>query len=370
MLSNKQKLIQKRTRKESFFKRICGLALVLYMGIILLFAFIVIKSGINAFLVTKIKVHNMDQLSDLKSIISNTSPNKPRIDAIKSGLPQWLETKGNFSMYYKSRERYNENWNQIISSLKKDGHIRQKASFTLLTNTDSSIQENAGLLGAIKGTLFVTLIFLGFATITGIATGIYLFEFSRNKTLKNIISINISNLASVPPIIYGIFGLNFFVNFLAIPRSSSLLGGLILGILTLPIIVIVTTDSLKSVPLHLKFSAKALGLTHMQTVLRICVPYAFPRILTGILLTLSRGISEATPLILIGMASFIKVPPSNLLEPSTTIATQIYLWLNSPDGSFIEKAYGSIFVLLLIIGIINLCASFVRYKVMKRTSIR
>lgn len=380
------KLIKKRTLKERFFKLFCRSLTYIYILIIGLFGFIIINSGINAFLVTKVMVQDEETFSRISSILSFSDNNKIAIEKLEEGFKLesenienknnlaknaiWLETKGAFSIYYKTKQTYNKNWNEIISILKEQKAIKLKGSFTILKNPDSSAQEEAGLLGAIKGTLFIVIIFLSFASITGIATGIFLSEFATNKKLRSFISLNISNLASVPPIIYGIFGINFLINTMHIPRSSSLLGGLIIGLLTLPIVVIVTTDALKSVPSHLKFSAKALGLTQMQTVFRVCLPYAFPRILTGILLTLSRGISEATPLILIGMASFIQSPPGNFSDPATTIATQIYLWVTNPDGSFIEKAYGSIFVLLVIVGSINLVASFIRYKVLKRTAVR
>jgi phosphate transport system permease protein len=364
------KFIQKRTTKEILFKNLCKLTVLIYIILISFFVFIIVKSGINAFLTTKVKVSNLEELTLVNSIIASSEENKLKLNEIEEGFPKWLETKGAFSYYYKFNQDYNKKWNNIIATLKEEGRIRVRASSTIITNQDSSNQESAGLLGAIKGTILVAILFLTFASVTGIATGVYISEFTKNKFLKNLISLNISNLASVPPIIYGIFGINILINHFHIPRSSSLLGGLILGFLTLPIIVMVTTDSLKSVPSHLKFSAKALGLSHMQTVLRVCLPFAFPRILTGILLTLSRGISEATPLILIGMASFIQKSPSNFTDPATTIATQIYLWITSPDGSFIEKAYGSIFILLIIIGSINLAASFIRYKVSKRTAIR
>lgn len=370
MFSNVSSLVLKRTRKDYIFKTICKFLLLIYVAITLVFIGVIAKSGINAFLVTKVKIQGSDQASLYKSILSRSEENRNKINASLSGNPEWVATKGGFNMYYKSNEKFNHAWNKTIEELKLRGDIKIVSSFALITNSDSSVQELAGLRGAMRGTLLTVGIFLTFSTIVGVATGIYLSEFAKNKRLKNFIDLNVSNLASVPPIIYGIFGLNFFVNILFIPRSSSLLGGLILGILTLPIIVIVTSDSLKNVPLHLKFSAKALGLTHIQTIARVCLPYAFPRIITGILISLSRGISEATPLILIGMASFIKSPPSSFTDPATTIATQIYLWLNSPDESFIEKSYGGIFVLVVIVSVINVIASLVRYKVSKRNIVR
>lgn len=369
MLQNTSSLIQKRTYKDKLFKSLCKAILFIYLTIMGSLVSVIVKKGISAFLIVKVRVDDIENLKELKPILSSAGLNKAKIEE-HSFKGAWLETKGIFSVYYKSSENYMPQWNSIITKLRKKKYIKIRPSFNLIKNSDSAIQEEAGIRGAIKGTVFLSIIFLFCGSIIGISTGIYLVEFAKSKKLKNFISLNISNLASIPPIIYGIFGLSFLVNIIGIPRSSSLLGGMILSVLTLPIIVIVTTDSLNNVPSHLKFSAKALGLTHQQTVLRVCLPYAFPRILTGILLVFSRGISEATPLIIIGMASFISASPKNFFEPSTSIATQIYLWVNNPDVSFLDKVYGSIFILLIIISITNLTASFIRYRVSKRNIIR
>jgi phosphate transport system permease protein len=363
-------LIKRRSLKEAFFKSLCKSITFTYLFIVSFFLFIIVKFGINAFLAVKIKVQDVETLKLASSVISNNSLNKKLLENFEEGNIIWLDVKGKFGIYYKEKQKYDKKWNNIIAHLKSENAIRVRFSSKILTNPDSSLQEQAGLLGAIKGTLLVVVIFISFASVIGIATGVYLTEFSKIKFLKNLITLNISNLASIPPIIYGIFAINFLINILNIPRSSSLLAGLILGLLTLPIIVIVTSDALKSVPSYLRFSAKALGLTDMQTVFRVCLPYSFPRILTGILLTLSRGINEATPLILVGMASFIQSPPSGFFDPSTTIATQIYLWIINPDEAFVEKAFGSILILLIIVGSINLFASFIRYRVMKKTTMR
>jgi phosphate transport system permease protein len=365
------RLLKRRTLKERFFKNICRLASLVYLAVVVLFFIIIFQSGINVFTSTNVKLDSAERLSLILPIISNNDENKQKIAEFENeGEPKWLETRGKFSSYYKKGETYNTRFNKIIDTLIENDAIKRTLSFTILINSDASEQDKAGLLGAIKGTMLIVIIFISFSSIVGISTGIYLSEFAKNKRLKNIINLNISNLASVPPIIYGIFGINFLINTLHIPRSSSLLGGIIIGLLTLPIVVIVTTDSLKSVPSHFKLSAKALGLTHMQTIFRVCLPYAFPRVLTGILLSLSRGINEATPLILIGMASFIQSPPSNFTDPATTIATQIYLWIINPDDSFAEKAFGSIFILLCIVGSINLFSSFIRYRIMKKNVMR
>lgn len=370
MFTDGNSFIKSRTAKDCFFKIICRFLLFSYIILVLILIGTIIKIGLQGFFIIKIKASNEEEFNIIASVISERRDVLPRIENVKNNISEWLEVKGSFGFYYKSKDTYNEEWNKLIKDLKQKGNIKAFSSFSILYNPDSITQESAGLFGAIKGTLFTTLLFISFAGVVGVATGIYLTEFAKNKFIKNFISLNVSNLASIPPVIYGIFGLNFLVNVLLIPRSSALLGGLILGILTLPIVVIVTSDSLNNVPPHLKFSSKALGLTNLQTVLRVCLPYAFPRILTGLLLTLSRGISEATPLILIGMASFIKAPPDDLLSPATTIATQIYLWVNNQDASFIEKAYSSILILVVMVGIINIIAGLIRYKISRRNIIR
>lgn len=250
----------------------------------------------------------------------------------------------------------------IIDKLQKDGRIQKRFNTLFLVSGDSREPEMAGLLGSLLGSFFVVLSCMSVALPIGIFTAIYLEEFAPRNRFSAFIEVNINNLAAVPSIVYGLLGLAIFLQVFGIPRSAALAGGFSLALIALPIIVITTRTSLRSVPLSIREAAFALGATKVQTTFHHVVPLAVPGIMTGTILSIARVLGETAPLLMIGMVAFIVDIPHTILEPATALPVQIYLWSDSPEMGFIEKTSAAIIVLLLFLIMANVLATYIRKK--------
>ena len=227
-------------------------------------------------------------------------------------------------------------------------------NYDFFVNSDSSYAELAGIGSAMLGTLYVIFIMTLICLPIGVITGIYLQEFAPKNYLIYFIDINIRNLASIPSIIFGLLGLLLVINFFALPRSTPIVGGIVLAIMILPIIIINTRDSLSSVPYSLREAALALGASKMQATFDHVIPVAMPKILTGYILGVARAIGETAPLMLIGMMTFVTVYPKSFFDPATVLPLQIYLWINNPEILFLEKASATVIIILIFLFLINL----------------
>jgi phosphate transport system permease protein len=211
---------------------------------------------------------------------------------------------------------------------------------------------------------------LALALPIGVAASIYLEEFAPKNRWTDLIEVNISNLAAVPSIVFGILGLAIFINFAGFPQSSSLVGALVLTLMTLPTIIIATRASLKAVPPSIRDAALAVGASQMQTVFHHVLPLALPGVLTGAIIGLARALGETAPLLLIGMVAFVKEypgsPPEGFLDPASAIPVQIYQWTQRSDPAFVERASGAIIVLLIFLLIMNATAIFLRRRFERR----
>jgi len=234
-------------------------------------------------------------------------------------------------------------------------------SWDFFQNYASRMPAKSGVRAAISGSIWVMAITIIFAVPVGIAAATYLEELMEQSRLKQFISLNIQNLAGVPSIVYGILGLTVFVRFLGF-GGSVLSGGLTLGLLILPIIIIATRESLRSVPQTVRQAAMALGATKWQTVRCYVLPTSFSGILTGIILAISRAVGETAPLILVGAVAYIRYVPENPLDAYTTLPIQIYNWVGKPKAEFHELAASGIIVLLSLMFLTNLCAIILRHK--------
>ncbi len=174
----------------------------------------------------------------------------------------------------------------------------------------------------------------------GIATAVYLEEFAPQNRWTDIIEVNINNLAAVPSIVFGLLGLAVFINFFGLPRSSPLVGGLVLTLMTLPTIIIAARSALKSVPPSIREAALGVGASQMQTVLHHVLPLAMPGMLTGAIIGMARALGESAPLLMIGMVAFIVDIPGNLSSPATVLPVQIYLWADSSERGFRRAHFG------------------------------
>ncbi|TAG21123.1 MAG: phosphate ABC transporter permease PstA [Rhodobacterales bacterium] len=242
-----------------------------------------------------------------------------------------------------------------------------------LTNPDASDQrpESAGLGVAIIGSLYMMMLVLIFTLPVGVAASIYLEEFAPKNRLTDLIEVNISNLAAVPSIVFGILGLAIFINFAGLPQSSSLVGALVISLMTLPTIIIATRAAIRAVPPSIRDAALGVGASKMQTVFHHVLPLAMPGILTGTILGLASALGETAPLLLIGMVAFVTNYPAGpfeggVLDPATALPVQVYSWASRSDPAFIERSSGAIIVLLGFLVIMNVAAILLRRRFERR----
>lgn len=242
-----------------------------------------------------------------------------------------------------------------------------------LTNPDASDQrpEAAGLGVAIIGSLYMMFLVLIFTLPVGVAASIYLEEFAPKNRFTDLIEVNISNLAAVPSIVFGILGLAIFINFAGLPQSSSLVGALVISLMTLPTIIIATRASLRAVPPSIRDAALGVGASKMQTVFHHVLPLAMPGILTGTILGLATALGETAPLLLIGMVAFVTNYPASpldggFLDAATALPVQVYSWASRSDPAFMERSSGAIIVLLVFLVIMNAGAILLRRRFERR----
>jgi phosphate transport system permease protein len=248
----------------------------------------------------------------------------------------------------------------------QQGTIEEKFNSTLFTAGDSREPELAGILGAIVGSLLTLILTLALSFPTGVAAAVYLEEFAPKNRWTDLIEVNINNLAAVPSIIFGLLGLAVFINFFNLPRSSPLVGGLVLTLMTLPIIIIASRASLKSVPPSIREAALGVGASKMQMVAHHVLPLALPGMLTGTIIGMARALGETAPLLMIGMVAFIVDIPQSFTDPATVLPVQIYLWADSPERAFVERTSAAILVLLAFLVVMNSLAVILRNRFERR----
>ena len=252
------------------------------------------------------------------------------------------------------------------------GVMEQRFNWDFITAPDASENrpEAAGLGVALLGSLYMMLIVLFLALPIGVAASIYLEEFAKKNVWTDIIEVNISNLAAVPSIVFGILGLAIFINWMHLPNSAPIVGGLVLTLMTLPTIIIATRASLKAVPPSIRDAALGVGASKMQAVFHHVLPLAAPGILTGTIIGLAQALGETAPLLLIGMVAFVRdypdAPPAGLFEPATGLPVQVYNFTQRADPAFVERASGAIIVLLVFLVVMNLIAIILRRRFERR----
>lgn len=241
-------------------------------------------------------------------------------------------------------------------------NINARFNSDFFTNADSRNPAQAGIMGAMLGSLYVMLACMLVCFPIGVAAAVYLEEFARRGRMTDIIEVNINNLAAVPSIVYGLLGLAVFLKVAHLPRSSAIAGGLTLSLLVLPTIVIATRNALKSVPPSIRDAARGLGASEVMVMWHHTLPLAMPGIMTGTILAIARALGETAPLLMIGMVAFVADIPHGLLDPATAMPVQIYLWSDVPEQGFAAKTAAGIIVLLAFLLMLNLSASYIRRK--------
>jgi phosphate transport system permease protein len=249
-----------------------------------------------------------------------------------------------------------------FDQLAADGRITRGFNWALFTNSDSRFPEVAGLRGAIVGSFYALLVCFLISFPVGIAAAVYLEEFAPKNKATDVIEVNINNLAAVPSIVFGLLGLAVFIQIFGLPRSAPLVGGMVLSLMTLPTIIIVTRNAFKAVPPSIREAGYGVGASKHQVVMHHVLPLAMPGILTGTIIGLAQALGETAPLLLIGMNAFITSPPGGLLDASTALPTQIFIWADSPERGFVSRTSAAILVLLGFLILMNAIAIFLRQR--------
>jgi phosphate transport system permease protein len=239
-----------------------------------------------------------------------------------------------------------------------------RLSWQFLTSYTSRRAEAAGIYAALVGTTFVISVTAAIAVPIGVAAAVHLEEYGGRGRLSRFIEINISNLAGVPSIIYGLLGLGLFVRALQMGQSV-LAGASTLALLVLPTVILSTREALRAVPSSLREGSYALGATKWQTVWHQVLPAAFPGILTGLILALSRAIGETAPLVTIGALTYVPFAPDSIWSPFTVLPIQIFAWVSRPQAAFAENAAGGILVLLMVLLVMNGTAITIRDRLQR-----
>lgn len=253
-----------------------------------------------------------------------------------------------------------------VKRLNQAGILSTGFNWSFLSASDGTDPTQVGIWGAFKGSLLTMLVTLVLSFPIGVATALYLEEYAPKAWWTDIIEVSINNLAAVPSIIFGLLGLSIFLNFLHLPRSAALVGGMTLALMTMPVIVIAGRNAIKSVPPSIRDAALGIGASPVQVVFQHVLPLALPGILTGTIIGMARALGETAPLLMIGMRAFIATPPGGVSDPATVLPVQIFLWSDEVSKGFVEKTSAAIIVLLIFLLAMNGLAIYLRNKFEKR----
>ncbi len=316
------------------------------------------------------QLKSRDELKTVYRIISDNSDfllqeileKNPDFIGTKQNI--WLNVSSKVDVYFKYKDlsQFNEEEIFRIEELAKNKQIKTFFNWQFFQDTDSREPESAGIAASLVGSFLVMIIFLIFAFPIGVMCAFYLEEFAPKNKFTDLIEISINNLAAIPSIIYGLLGLTVYLQFMSLPRSSALVGGMTLFMLVLPVIIIATRNTIRTIPQSIRDGAIALGASKMQVVLHHLFPLSIPGIMTGTILAMSRALGETAPLLMIGMVAFIADVAHNFSDPTTVLPVQIYLWSDSPEIGFVEKTSAAIIVLLAFLIMFNLIAIILRKK--------
>jgi phosphate transport system permease protein len=238
-------------------------------------------------------------------------------------------------------------------------------SLDFLQNLPSRRPERAGIKTALIGTIWLIAVVAPVSLLIGVGTALYLEEYAKKNRFTDFIQVNISNLAGVPSIVFGLLGLTLFVRAISL-GTSVLAAGLTMSLLVLPVIIVASQEAIRSVPKELREASFGMGATKWQTIVRVVLPAAIPGILTGGILALSRAIGETAPLVVLGLPLFIAFLPKTVFDTFTVLPMQIYNWTSRPQEEFHALAAAGIIILLIMLIIMNSIAVLIRNKYQKR----
>lgn len=272
----------------------------------------------------------------------------------------WLPAASEIDTAYKGTGHAADE--RTVAALVNSGSLRTGFNWTFLTGADATDPSAVGIWAAFKGSLMTMAITLLLAFPIGVFAALYLEEYASKNRLTDMIEVSINNLAAVPSIIFGLLGLAVFLSLFGMPRSSALVGGLTLALMTMPVIVIAGRNAVKSVPPSIREAALGIGASPVQVVFHHVLPLALPGILTGTIIGMARALGETAPLLMIGMRAFIPSAPSGFTDAATALPVQIYLWSDEVNQGFVEKTSAAIIVLLIFLLGMNALAIYLRNK--------
>ena len=290
-------------------------------------------------------------------------------------VPLWFTASDDIDMYEKgaidaslpeSQRRLKDNTLGWVRALEDAGQMRSVFNAAFFTSGDSREPELAGIFSALVGSILSLIVCFVLSFPLGIMAALSLEEFSKKSRWSDFIEVNINNLAAVPSIVFGLLGMAVFLNVFGLPRSSPLVGGMVLALMTLPTIIIASRAALRSVPPSIREAALGMGATKVQTTFHHVLPLAMPGMLTGAIVGMARALGETAPLIMIGMVAFIVDVPQGFTDAATSLPVQIFLWADSPERAFLEKTSAAILVLLGLLIVMNLAAIVLRKKFERR----
>ena len=281
-------------------------------------------------------------------------------DLIASKQTLWLPVDSRLDVAFKrSGEPVAE---KTVALLSQKDALHTGFNWTFLTGADATDPSAVGIWAAFKGSLMTMAITFLLAFPIGVFAALYLEEYASKNKLTDIIEVSINNLAAVPSIIFGLLGLAVFLSLFGMPRSSALVGGLTLALMTMPVIVIAGRNAVKSVPPSIREAALGIGASPVQVVFHHVLPLALPGILTGTIIGMARALGETAPLLMIGMRAFIPAAPDGFTDAATALPVQIYLWSDEVNQGFVEKTSAAIIVLLIFLLGMNALAIYLRNR--------
>lgn len=369
-----------RHRSAKIFKGIALGSLVISIFFLVIFLSDMIIKGTSAFHQTYIQVEVTYNEKTIKSTRSSIDrkyrslvsrawfrdiPAQVKQNPELMGTTQlvWALADDQVDMYMKEHKyRLKSKELKTLKQLIADGRVEKKFNSIFFTTGDSLIPENSGILSAAVGTIFTLIVTISVAFPIGVATAVYLEEFAPDNKFTQMIEVNINNLAAIPSIVFGLLGLAIFINLFGLPRSSAVVGGLTLALMTLPIIVVSSRAALRSVPASIRQAAYGLGLTKIQVVRDHVLPLAFPGIMTGSIIGMAQAMGETAPLIIVGMIAFIPDAPGSIFDAATVMPAQIFTFAGRPEMAYIERTAAAILVLLSVLISLNAAAVYLRHK--------
>ena len=372
--------LKARHASANRFKKFTLTSLVFSIVFLGFFLFDIVGKGIPAFNIAYVQMNitiNEKSLDDTRFAIDKEYREvvsrawlrdlptlvKEKPELMNTTTPIWVLADDQVDQYLKgNHHKLKDKEIEIVDRLNSQGLIEKRFNTIFFTNGDSKSPEYAGLFSAIVGSILTLIITMAVAFPIGVMTAIYLEEFAGDNKFTRFIEININNLAAIPAILFGLLGLAVFINLFGMPRSSPLVGGLTLALMTLPIIIVSSRAALRAVPDSIRQAGYGLGLNKIQVTRDHVLPLAFPGILTGSILGLAHAMGETAPLIIIGMIAFIPDAPELVTQAATVMPAQLFTWAGMPEGMYIEKTAAGIMVLLTILISLNAIAIYLRKK--------